>query len=65
MCSSPRGLRWVYLDSDGAYRRLDPPDDWGVPDDWDDEPDEDEDWDEDDEDWDDDPDEFDPMNEGY
>ena len=34
----PRGLHWVYLDSDGAYRRLDPPDDWGVPDDWDDEP---------------------------
>jgi hypothetical protein len=31
----PRGLHWVYLDKDGTWRRLDPPDDWGVPEDWD------------------------------
>jgi hypothetical protein len=34
----PRGFHWVYLDTDGTWRRLDPPDDWGVPNDWDDEP---------------------------
>jgi hypothetical protein len=34
---APRGFQWLYLDNDG-WRLVEPPDDWGVPDDWDDEP---------------------------
>jgi len=34
----PHGLHYVFRDKDGTWHRTDPPNDWGVPEDWDDAP---------------------------